>query len=132
MAILERPNRVINRRFILTGIGALLAAPSIVRANSIMPVKVGPEFLLQSPPKNKLWYRIRGYDLFLRPVEEYIPAGSGLLNAKNSPYLDSIYSTVMVKDTERPAASVFIYPRAFKWHQLESDQHGHQAYGLIL
>lgn len=31
--------RHVNRRALLTGIGALLAAPAIVRASSLMPIK---------------------------------------------------------------------------------------------
>lgn len=42
-ALAGPPSSSLNRRGLLTGIIALCAAPAIVRAGSIMPVKVMPE-----------------------------------------------------------------------------------------
>lgn len=36
----------LSRRGLLLGLGALVAAPAIVRATSLMPVKAGPEIML--------------------------------------------------------------------------------------
>lgn len=46
------PRKVFSRRGLLLGIGSLLAAPAIVRASSLMPVKALAPELLRDPMRD--------------------------------------------------------------------------------
>jgi hypothetical protein len=93
----------IHRRGLLLGLASALAAPAIVHAGNLMPVKA---IKLAVP---ECWI-VKGYDMYMNPVEEMIP-----VSIANDPKVwSAIYS-----DTKFKRIGSIIAPGGFIWSKEE-------------
>lgn len=73
---------MIDRRTLLTGLGALIAAPAIVRASSLMPIKA-------LPPTGE-WYEVTWMTSMLEPLDGRLLANAKHLLIRNNVPIENL------------------------------------------